>query len=920
MSTLEIKESRLSIDDLAELFADAKNSNGNAFFALPAVYQDLYLEYQFAVCTVGSNSAPTAYKVLFVKESGALFEQNFNVRIVNGEIRLTPVKEKQLLKDAFIGDSQVGTPNFYKFEKQFDLDIDGDGFIGTSVLLVDKANQSLLAKDATQLPGNSFYEMLSIDVKGKGAGLTIDTRAALTGVEDENDRRLVIGSRSTNWSDEVTHNTDGLLSNFKLLGSGMSVGFGTSTTGTMTIRNSNIDLAGSLLSTYILDLLGAGLEDSDIAQQTLGVTLIGFGNRASGSLLIENSEINYVRADDIGTNYGVAADQIVEDNNHGSLMGLFIAGSTGATGNVRITGSEVNMLGLTNTFTIGETGGQANATISNSALNLHASYSTSDPRFYDSSEKDLGYNSIQVGLGDGVKTTRVSSLVVSDSDVSLLGTQSNVNVGWEWGVGSLSINNSTVIQYSLRNADAINDGKIDAATYGYAWSGSYFNIGGEWGDGNSTVNELSSGIVNLNNSYYSMYGPHAGISVGGGSTKAVGQLVLSNSVVSVLAGGAIYSTNGSFYDWEISSWDTNPDRASNYLSAGVNSSGHWNSGYFAFVNIGGIGWSDSGGNGEVNLVNGSRMQVFQMDFNSFDEDTADLSGAAQNIDTTFINSSAANFTLGDGGTRAVLTLDNTSILDVGGYIRLAQNESNSASSTKYFLSNDGGIINAYSFNAGDGNNNGTSNRSTTYLNGDAEINAQTVAFDMQSRLVGDGTIRVMDMFSGDIGVYSNDKDTPSIYTDINGNDSIFSISFNNAQILIGDVLTISKTTQAANRPLTGQSRETITTGTGTLRFDTDKDDGEISFLSFASTQFNFDLGASAKDLISIGDFDSVSFSNSTFNIKMDSSLSGGPNIKLVDFDDATAYSASDLSNSNITLLGVRGAALEVIAGDIYLNV
>jgi hypothetical protein len=45
-------------------------------------------------------------------------------------------------------------------------------------------------------------------------------------------------------------------------------------------------------------------------------------------------------------------------------------------------------------------------------------------------------------------------------------------------------------------------------------------------------------------------------------------------------------------------------------------------------------------------------------------------------------------------------------------------------------------------------------------------------------------------------------------------------------------------------------------------------------IELMNTQFNFDLGRSAKDLVTIGDFDSVSFSNSTFNIKMDRSLLG----------------------------------------------
>jgi hypothetical protein len=909
------KESGLTLAELTDLFIDFKNSKGTGSFVFPTTYQDAYSDYLFSITTtVNGSSTPTMYKVLYIKESGAVCEQTFSVKITTNGVCVTSGKEKQLLKDAYLNESQTGTPAFYKLEKQYDLDIDGDGFVGTSVLLVDKANQSLLEKDATQLDGNSFYEMLSIDVKGKGASLTIDTSTAL----DEGSRRLVIGSRNTDWLDDATQTTDALLTNFKLLGSGMSVGFGTSSTGAMTIQNSNIDLAGSLLSTYIINLLQMDV-DSDIGEQTLGVTLVGFGSRASGTLTIRDSEINYVRANDIGTEYGASADQIVLENNHGSLMGLFIAGSTGAKGVVSITGSDINMRGLSNTFTMGETGGQASATISNSTLNLDASYSTSDPRFDDIGEKDLGNNSIQVGQGDGTKTPLVSSLVVNNSDISLLGTQSYVNVGWNWGAGSVSITNSSLFIDGHRDADAINNGRIDAATYQYAWSGSYFNIGGEWGDGNSTTNESSNGIVKLIDTHCSMYGSHAGISVGVASSKAVGQLVLSNSVVSVLAGGAIYSPNGgSDYGWMESWWSNDAQESSNYLSGGMNSSGQWNSNYFAYVNIGGNNWSDAGGNGEVNLV-GSRMQVFQMDFDSFDESAVDPSIVAHNIDSIYVDSSAANLSLGSGGNRAVLTMDDTSTLDVGGTINLANNVE-SLASAKYFLSNNGGVINTTSFIAGNGDNLSSFNRSTTYLNGDAEINAEFVNFENQSRLVGDGTIRAKDMFSGSIDIYSSDKETPDVYFDLGGDNNSFSILFDNAQILIGDVLTITKKAPVANKPLTGLSTEVITSGTGTLFFEVEEaDEFDYSYLNFSNTNFYFDLGASAKDLISIGDFDYVNFSNCTFNIKMDKSLSGGADIQLVAFDDGIVYE-QDINVSNITLLGVPGSTLVVNDGGIYLNV
>jgi len=912
------KESGLTLAELTDLFIDFKNSKGTGSFVFPTTYQDAYSDYLFSITTtVNGSSTPTMYKVLYIKESGAVCEQTFSVKVNANGVCVTSGKEKQLLKDAYLNYSQTGTPEFYKLEKQYDLDIDGDGFVGTSVLLVDKANQSLLEKDATQLDGNSFYEMLSIDVKGKGASLTIDTSTAL----DEGSRRLVIGSRNTDWLDDATQTTDALLTNFKLLGSGMSVGFGTSSTGAMTIQNSNIDLAGSLLSTYIINLLQMDV-DSDIGEQTLGVTLVGFGSRASGTLTIRDSEINYVRADDIGTEYGASADQIVLDNNHGSLMGLFIAGSTGGTGRVDITASDINMQGLSNVFTIGEMGGQGIGTISNSTLNLDASYSTSDPRFDDIGEKDLGHNSINVGLGDGVKSTKVSSLVVNNSDISILSTESNVNVGWEWGLGSLSISNSSLLQFSQRDAYAINSGRIDISTYQYSWSASYLNIGGEWGDGNSITNESSNGLVNLTNTHYSMYGPHAGINVGVASSKAVGQLVLSNSVVSVLAGGAIYSPNGgSDYGWMESEWfrdDYGNLIPSNYLSAGKNSSDQWNSNYFAFVNIGGNNWSDTGGNGEVNLV-GSRMQVFQMDFDSFDESAVDPSIVAHNIDSIYVDSSAANLSLGSGGNRAVLTMDDTSTLDVGGTINLANNVE-SLASAKYFLSNNGGVINTTSFIAGNGDNLSSFNRSTTYLDGDAEINAEFVNFENQSRLVGDGTIRAKDMFSGSIDIYSSDKETPDVYFDLGGDNNSFSILFDNAQILIGDVLTITKKAPVANKPLTGLSTEVITSGTGTLFFEVEEaDEFDYSYLNFSNTNFYFDLDASAKDLISIGDFDYVNFSNCTFNIKMDKSLSGGADIQLVAFDDGIVYE-QDINVSNITLLGVPGSTLVVNDGGIYLNV
>ena len=98
------------------------------------------------------------------------------------------------------------------------------------------------------------------------------------------------------------------------------------------------------------------------------------------------------------------------------------------------------------------------------------------------------------------------------------------------------------------------------------------------------------------------------------------------------------------------------------------------------------------------------------------------------------------------------------------------------------------------------------------------------------------------------------------------------------------------------------------------------DEFDYSYLSFSNTNFYFDLGASAKDLISIGDFDYVNFSNCTFNIKMDKSLSGGADIQLVAFDDGIVYEQDIDGVSSITLLGVSGSTLVVNDGGIYLNV
>jgi hypothetical protein len=529
-------------------------------------------------------------------------------------------------------------------------------------------------------------------------------------------------------------------------------------------------------------------------------------------------------------------------------------------------------------------------------------------------DDSFGESGINIGNGNGVVSAKKSNLIVKSSEVNLLGTSTSFNVGRDGAVAAVSVTDSSIIQHGIRDVSAVIDGSINIADYAYAWSGSYLEVGGDESDDNATTNNSSNGQLSLTNSFYSLMGPHAGVSVGVGGTKAIGQIDLKDSLVSIMAGGAMYDSSGQDLGWR--SWDG--AESTNYLGAGVNSNGEWSSGYFGFVNVGGTGWKDFGGNGEINL-DGSRLQLFQMDFDSHSPGSDDT----VSLDDPFVDASAASFNIGFSGTRALVSLKNDSKLEVGGSLRLgAVDQDVQSQFQKMILWNDGGVINVTNFESlATPNGRGGFNQALTYLNGDAEINTERVSFINKSTLIGDGTIKLLDVFSGDIEIFTENDDSANIFNDRNAIENDLIISFDDARILVGDILTIKKTgaIPTSTKGLTGTSTEVISSGIGTLNFQADS--SKDTSIIFKDTTLKFDIKKDSSDLITISDYDQVRFEDCLFELVIDKSLmSAGNRFKVIDFDNSNLSGIDLATNSNqIKLIGMPSAELLLQNGDIWVE-
>jgi hypothetical protein len=897
---------RLSLFELQETLNSFYNAKGSQF-VLPVKYSTEYSDSLFSLApipgkAIGSN--PTGYKVYFVTELGTLFEQTFSLSLNKAKLPvLKPGSQKALLKNVYSQDGDSKLPSFYALEKKISLDLDGDGLVGSSIVAVTSGSNTLSGSDLTY-NADGFYEALALSANGKKVALTIDTSATSRfGSSD----RIVIGTSLNSLDTDSYDVVDSLLSSHKTLSSSITAGFGTGGTGAITINNSDITLSGSLLSSYAVDLFQ--INSSTLLEKTLAIVGVGIGPRSNGSLSINDSSINFSRT----VSYG---DVATVDSEFESMDAVFFSGLMGGYGSTTISRSELNMLGLNNDINVGEEGGNALMSINQSSINLNARYSRNDLELSPGTDDSFGESGINIGNGNGVVSAKKSNLIVKSSEVNLLGTSTSFQVGRDGAVAAVSVTDSSIIQHGFRDVNAVIDGTIDIADYAYAWSGSYLEVGGDESDGNATTNNSSNGQLSLTNSFYSSMGPNTGISVGVGGTKAIGQIDLKDSLVSILAGGAMYDSSGQDLGWKSSYWEG--AESINYLAAGVNSNGDWHSNYFAFVNVGGAGWKDFGGNGEINL-DGSHLQLFQMDLNS----QSPGSDNTVSLDDPFVDTNHARFDIGSAGTRGLVSLKNNSKLDIGGTLKLgAVDQDVQPQLQKMALWNDGGVINVTYFESlATPNSRGGFNQALTYLNGDAEINTERASFINKSTLIGDGTIRLLDVFSGDIEIFKTNYDNPDIFNDPNIGRNDLTISFDDAKILVGDILTIKKTgaIPTSTKGLTGTSTEVISSGVGTLNFQADS--SKDTSIIFKDTTLKFDIKKDSSDLITISDYDQVRFEDCLFELVIDKSLmSAGNRFKVIDFDNSNLSGIDLATNSNqIKLIGMPSAELLLQNGDIWVE-
>lgn len=897
----------LSLFELRETLNGFYNVKGSQF-VLPPKYSTEYSESSFSLTSIPGKTAgsnPAGYKIYFVTELGVLFEQTFSLSVNKANLPiLKPGSQKALLKNIYSQDGDSKLPSFYALEKKLSLDLDGDGLVGSSIVAISSGSSVLRGSDLTYSDAG-FYEALALSANGKKAALTIDTSDVSKFSSSE---RIVIGTSLNSLDTDSYDDVDSLLSSHKTLSSSIAAGFGTGGTGAIAINNSDITLSGSLLSSYAVDLFE--INSSTLLEKTLAIIAVGIGPRSNGTLSINDSVINFSRT----INYG---EVVTVGSEFESMDAVFFTGILGGSGSTTINnGSLLNMLGLNNSIVVGDDGGNGSMSINNSSINLNAKYSRNDYELSPGTDDSFGESSINIGNGNGVVSTKKSNLIVNSSEVNLVGTSTHFQVGRDGAVAAVSVTDSSIIQHGFRDVNAVIDGSINITGYAYAWSASYLEVGADNSDDNVTTNNSSNGQFSLINSFHSLMGPHAGVSVGVGGTKAIGQIDLKGSVFSILASGAMYDSSGESLGWQTSSWDgADP---TNYLAAGVNSNGEWNDGYFSFINIGGTSWQDFGGNGEMNLDD-SHLQLFSMDFNSRSpgsENTASL-------DAAFVDTNAANLNIGTAGTRGLLSLKNDSKLEVGGTLRLGVvDEDVQSQLQKMVLWNDGGVINVTNFESlATPNVKGGFNQALTYLNGDAEINTERASFINKSTLIGDGTIKLLDVFDGNIEIFTKNGIDGDTFTDPNGRDDNLIISFDDAKILVGDILTIKKigAVPSSTKGLAGTSTEVITSGVGTLKFEADS--SKTTSIIFKDTTLKFDIKKESSDLITISDYDQIRFENCLFDLVIDKSMtSTGNRFKLMDFDSSNSNGIDLGSNSNqIKLIGMPNAELNLQSDGIWVD-
>lgn len=773
-------------------------------------------------------------------------------------------------------DSDAKTKAFYDLEKSLAIDFDGDGLVGSSIVVQASGSKTLALNDLSPLSENpNYYLTMGLAANGK-AGTTLNINPTAAGFEQP----IIIGTLSTDSASTESIYADALMSAYQIGFPSVTAGFGIGKQGTVNISSAELYFTGGLISSYMIQALNL---DSEYANLVIGGIGAGFGPRSKGTMNITNSELYFHRTidptDPASTDYDV-------------MNAWLSAGVAGANGTTNITNSLVELKGTDNNIGIADDAGSVGVITLNSArVYLDAQYSVNDD---PNSEDSLAYSDVIIGSGKAAKATLS---LVNNSVLQIDGASANCEVGREGSTGVLNINASRVQQIAQRSYDPLTRdvSPLSIDEYSYSWSGSYLTVGYGDSDGSATTNDASVGTaIMTNGSAYLIKGPHAGIEVGGSSTKSKGTLTLDSSSIEVIGSGAIQIP------------ETVGDSSEDYLAAGYNNGGSLNTDYFTFVNIGGSSWKDFGGEGTITLNNHSTMKVFGFDITSGD---------------TVLEGNLAYLTIGGWGTKAGLNINGDSLVSVAGRVSLGLSNDLSATAFDknhglYNLNNysmvnvQNGEVESYSYYSQIADQGSASPISKyamfTVLGTQGTITANQFGFYKNSQIIGSGTLNVEDVFSSATVSLHDDLDTVVSYLTSDESAS-GQMHIEESQFFIGDSFKFDNLSK--------------TVGYGTLTIK-DLTDNDISaYVSVEDSTLVFDLGKTQSDKLVVQGFDTCNFANDTFVINGKTAVRGQSYV-LVDYQmESGSYLDLDLNSFVVNLIGVNGAlSYDESASDLIFTV
>ena len=783
------------------------------------------------------------------------------------------------------GNYETMTAAFYELEKKLNIDFNDDGLVGAGILSVTSGTKLLSATDLSLDTKNSYYNSLGLTASGKSGTILNITTNNNSGSVGQIYKPIVIGSLSTDYTQNPAKIADGLMSQYQIGFPSLMAGFGTSVSGTVNVNNADLYFTGGLVSSFLIAKLNLGGEFQNIVIGGIGV---GFGARTTGTMNINNSNLYLHRYDN---------PLDTTSNSYQTLNSWIAIGQAGGTGTLIIKDSLIKSEGTTNnSINVGQDGGSKGLLSANNAkIYLNGKYSSD----VDSTSNERAHTSINVGDS---KATGIFNLT-NNSVLLLDGCNSEVAVGREGGTGTFTIDHSFVSSKGYRSMDPINSSYFTMDDYANSWSASYLEIGYDNDDSNAKTNLVTTGTVNIkNNSSYLINGSHAGLEVGGGGMSSTGTLNISNSSMEIIANGAIQIPNAS-----------SSNLTENYLAAGFNSGGTLNTGYFNFANIGGSCWKDFGGQGVINLDNSS-LKVFSYDILSND---------------TIINASISNFSVAGWGTKGVLNMTNNSHLYVGGQIYLGVQQDISGTNYDkqhgvYQISNTAcvnvvsGEIDAGYYQSQIGSQGSssplTSTSLYTVLGNAGTIAAVNFIFGNNSQIIGSGNLVVKDVFGGkSVNLQNSDQSLKTVNIADSFTDEHIYITGagknSNINIYIGDTFNSSTLTKAANKTAS------------TLTLDNQTDDISTTSLNISNATINFDVFKLTNDKLVVNNFDSIHLDIGTI-FKFSGTMSKNTDYKLIDIQstDGTYHEiTSDLNNiSLVGLVGVKGT-LSIVDHDLILH-